>query len=127
MSADQHQDISIAIMLVEAAPERLWAGLSLAAAQAALGERVSIFLSGNAAALADPHYNAPCDEARQALGIATLGALLTTCQALGVGFQVCQTGMVSLGLSADRLPSFMVSSGLIAWLADTKHAKHWAI
>jgi predicted peroxiredoxin len=115
----------VAILLVEARSERVWAGLSLAAAQAALGARVSLFLSGDAAALADPEYQAPCDARRQALGIATLGALLATCQALGVTFEVCQTGLHQTGLPAHALPDFITPSGLMSWLAQTKHARHW--
>ncbi len=106
-------------ILVATADEKiLWSALSLAAAQAARGKTVSLFLSGYAAGVARPDFVASTDAHHNALGVATLQALFASCAELTVEIHVCQTGMALCALTADSLRAGATPAGLISWLAQ---------
>jgi peroxiredoxin family protein len=105
------------IMIVSDDAQRLWSALSVAAAYAALGKNVSVFLSGSAAACAAHDYQAACDTTHAAKGIATLAELFTSCAELGVAVSVCQTGMALCDLTAGDLKATCAATGLLYWLA----------
>src|SRR3546814_2029415 len=72
-------------------PERVRGAITLAAAQAALGASVSIFLQLEAVALLRPTYGATGDSAHKAKGLPTLAELMEDATALGVTFTLCQS------------------------------------
>src|SRR3546814_6154876 len=80
-------------------PERVRGAITLAAAQAALGASVSIFLQLEAVALLRRPYGAPGDSAHKAKGLPTLAELMEDATALGVTFTLCQSGMDLTGLT----------------------------
>jgi predicted peroxiredoxin len=91
----------LALVLAEAAGQRAAAALDVAAAAAALGEPVRLFLTGDALAL---------------LG----GPELTMLEELGAHIAVCQTAMARQGRDAGSLPADVAPSGLVAFLAETR-------
>lgn len=89
----------LALVLAEGEGARVEAALELAAAAAALGEPVALFLS------------------RAALGLlGDGGAALLTLRELGGSVSVCQTSMAAAGLDAGRLPNWAEPTGLVAFL-----------
>jgi predicted peroxiredoxin len=115
-------DKGLALIVSTADEQRFWSALSLAAAKAALGVEVAIFLSGHAARLAAPDYISGLALAHHAKGVATIADLLSSCLELGVSFAICQTGMHLCEVHADQLAHHHVPTGLVAWLAA--HREH---
>jgi predicted peroxiredoxin len=113
----------LAILLAEPRDERLWAALSLAAASAASGRRVSLFFSGEAVQMAGRRFRSGADGKRSAYGVATLSELFASCDELGVRFIACQTGMHLSELQDDALRPGVEPGGLIGWLAETTGAE----
>jgi predicted peroxiredoxin len=97
-------------------PERFHAALSLAAANAALGQRSRIFLQGDAAALLGD-TGSETDDHYVRHGVPTLRQLFEEAQALGVEIIVCQSGLALAGLQADQLPNGVSTGGLVELLA----------
>src|SRR3546814_10129469 len=90
---------NLKIVILTPDPERFRGALTLAAAQAALGASVSIFLQLEAVALLRRPYGAPGDSEHKAKGLPTLAELMEDATALGVLFTLSQTGMDLTGLT----------------------------
>jgi peroxiredoxin family protein len=92
----------LALILAEGGGARVETALEAAAAAAALGEPVRLFL------------------AREAVMLAAGGAApLTTLLELGAAVSACQTAMAAAGLAPADLPASVAPSGLVAFLAET--------
>lgn len=109
------------ILLLTPDAERFRGALTLAAAQAALGGEVALFLQLDAVALLRHPVEGPRDGAHVAAGLPPLATLLHDAMTLGVAISVCQSGLSLAALSADALPQGVVVSGPIGWLRDTAH------
>jgi len=107
----------LALILAGADPTRLRAALVLARCEIALGGSARLFLQGEAVALLRVPIVAPQDEAWRAAGEPSLAALVTEALADGVLLSACQTGLAMVGMTAVDLPSGVVPSGPIAFLA----------
>lgn len=107
------------IVLLAADAERFRGALMLAAAQAALGGRASLFLQTDAVALLAPGRSVPGDVAHRAAGLPPLADLLAEALAQGVAVTACQTGLALSGLQADDLPDGIVTGGPVGFLAET--------
>jgi peroxiredoxin family protein len=114
---------SLALLVSTCDEARYWSLLSLAAAKAALGVRVSVFLSGDATALARREAVFVSDHRYQQKGVATLAQLMDSCLELSVAFTVCQTGMHLCDIAIDQLRSGMTPGGLMAWLSEQKNSE----
>lgn len=91
------------LVLAEPTGPRADAAIELAAAAAALGRPVALFLTGAAAgALAEPAVEH---------GIALLAEL-------GAGIGICQTAMARHGIEAHALPAGVEPTGLVHLLAQ---------
>lgn len=91
------------------------AGLELAAANAALGGRARVFCQGEAvAALAD--LRDPHDLDYTACGLPTLAQLTDEALGLGVELIACQSGLLLMGMTADRLDPRIASGGTVSVL-----------
>ena len=75
--------------------------LTLAAAQAALGGRTRILLDGESVRFA-----------------ITPDELIESCFELGADIMLCQSGLATAGLAADRLDPRFSYGGMVGWLAD---------
>lgn len=104
------------IIVATADAERLRGALVLAASQAALGGRASLFLQLDAVALLRPPIGAPRDGAHAEAGLPTLAALIEDALALGVTLLACQSGLALAGMSADALPAGVEASGPLSFL-----------
>lgn len=113
----------LAIIIGGAAHDRLHAALSLAAASAALGRHVSIFLHAEAACAADPGFRLPEDRRFEEGGAPTVAALIDTALALGTGITVCQTGLALVGLSAGAIDPRVEAGGLVDFLGRAGDAE----
>jgi predicted peroxiredoxin len=96
--------------------ERLRAALTLAAAQAALGGAVTLFLQLDAVSLLRPPIGAPEDARHRAAGLPDLAALLGEAQALGVRPVACQSGLALCGMAAADLPPGIAVGGPLSVL-----------
>ncbi|MET0369959.1 MAG: DsrE family protein [Sphingobium sp.] len=110
------------IIVVTAATERLRGALVMAASQAALGGKASLFLQLDAVAMLQMPIQAPLDEAHRAAGLPALAALIKDACELGVTVSACQSGLTLCGLSAENLPEGVGVSGPIAFLQGTDDA-----
>ncbi|WP_336967827.1 DsrE family protein [Sphingobium aromaticiconvertens] len=106
------------IVLITPDAERFRGALTLAAAQAALGGAVALFLQLDAVAMLHTPLSAPRDEAHAAAGLPTLAALLADAMTLGVQVIACQSGMTLAGLTAGALPKGIDVGGPVQFLAD---------
>lgn len=91
----------------------------LAAAQAALGGRASLFLQLDAVALLRAPVAAPQDGAHKAAGMPTLARLIEEAVALGVTLLACQSGLALAGMTADALPVGVEVGGPVSFLQTT--------
>jgi intracellular sulfur oxidation DsrE/DsrF family protein len=97
----------LALVLAESQGPLAEAALELAAATAALGEPVALFLS------------------RGSLGLLADGAgPLQMLRELGATVCVCQTSMAAQGLDAAALPDWVEPTGLVAFL---KPRRDWRL
>jgi predicted peroxiredoxin len=106
----------LTLIVATADPDRFHAALSLAAANAALGERSRIFLQGEAAGLLRD-ARSPADAERTRHGVPTVAQLLDEARALGTEIIACQSGLALCGLSADNLPEGVTTAGLVQILS----------
>lgn len=113
----------LALMLGSAAHDRLHAGLSLAAASAALGRSVAIYLHADAVRLLDPGLNWAEDVRFAAVGSPAIAELLASAMELGVRITACQTGLALTGLPADALPEGVEPGGLVDFLGQARDAE----
>ena len=107
------------IIVATADAERLRGALVLAASQAALGGKASIFLQLDAVSLLRPPIAAPQDEDHRAAGLPTLAVLIREALDLGVIMLACQSGLGLSGLAPDQLPAGIDVGGPIAFLQAT--------
>jgi predicted peroxiredoxin len=97
--------------------ERLRGGLMLAAAEAALGGTVRIFLQLDAVALLRAPISAPRDSIHAAAGLPNLAVLLDDALELGVGITMCQSGLSLTGMRADEMDPRITVGGAVGILA----------
>lgn len=107
----------LAIIVGSAAHDRLHAALSLAAASAALGREISVYLHAEAVRIADPAAVWDEDTRFAAAGAPTLRELIDSAVELGVAITACQTGLALAGLSAESLKPGITAGGLIDYLS----------
>lgn len=105
----------LALIVADAAPERLRTALVLATATAAHGGAVRIFFQGDAVGLLKSPLSDP-DAARQgAAGLPTLAELFDEAAALGASFEACQSSLVLLGLDARECDARVLWSGMVSF------------
>jgi peroxiredoxin family protein len=102
---------------------RLWSLLSLVAAHAARGGQAAVFLSGDAARIAQQTFVFSADHIYEEKGVATPAQLLESCLDLSVHVTVCQTGMHLCDMTADQLKPGMTTGGMLAWLTEHKDSE----
>lgn len=107
----------LAVIIGTTAHDRAHAALSLAAASAALGRDVALYLHADAARLMDAAFHCAEDARFAAAGVPTIGELLASVIELGVAITICQTGLALNGLAADTLPGPAEAGGLVDFLA----------
>jgi predicted peroxiredoxin len=106
----------LTILVATADTARFRAALATAAAAAALGARVRVFLHEAAAELLAVRLDA--DAARlAAAGLPTQEPLLEVARESGVALIVCQTGLALAGMSMETLPAGTQAGGLVSLLA----------
>jgi predicted peroxiredoxin len=107
----------LTIVVASADAERFHAALSLAAANAALGQRSRLFLQGEAARLL---AGGPVeqDAERTRHGIPSQAELIEEALAMQVELIVCQSGLALAGMSAEALPPAVKTGGLIELLSS---------
>lgn len=108
----------VTIIVAGADSNRFHAALSLAAANAALGERSRVFLQGEAASLLTRSGASALDSRLARHGIPTVPDLLGECLAMGVEIIACQSGLALAGISAEALPAGSRTGGLVEVLAS---------
>lgn len=107
----------LALVIGTIAHDRLHAALSLAAASAALGRQVALYLHADAVRIVDPAMRWPEDARFAAAGAPTIRELIDSAEALGVSVTACQTGLALTGLAAGALGPGIEPGGLIDFLS----------
>ncbi len=113
----------LALVVGSLAEDRLHAALSLAAAAAALGREVEIFLHAGAVAVLRAEVAFDGDAALSAAGVPTIAELLDTALDLGVGITACQSGLALTGIDASRLNPAIRAGGLVDFLGRNADAE----
>jgi predicted peroxiredoxin len=106
----------LTIIIAGADAARLHAAVSLAAAQAALGQSARIFFHNDAVALLRHPIVGPDDLRHRQAGVPTLAELIDEALALGVALIACQSGLALAGLSPADLPAQVQYGGLVGLL-----------
>ncbi|WP_066647102.1 MULTISPECIES: DsrE family protein [Sphingomonas] len=110
--------MSLTIMLVAEDATRARAALSLALAQAALGQDVQVYAHERAVALlADTLRSDDDSAALAAAGLPDRRAMLRMAIESGVALIACQTGLAMTGMTADDLIAGASTGGLVGILA----------
>lgn len=107
------------IVVLTADVERFRGALTMAAAQAALGEPVAMLLLHDAVTLLSG-VSAPGDERHSAHGLPTLAELIADALELGVEITACESGLDLAGISAEGLDPKVGVSGPLAFLQRRK-------
>jgi len=107
----------LALILANADPARLRAALVLARCEIALGGHARLFLQGEAVTLLRAPIAAPQDDAWQKAGEPPLAVLVAEALADGVLLSACQSGLAMAEMMAADLPTGVMLSGPIAFLA----------
>jgi predicted peroxiredoxin len=97
-------------------PERLRAGLTLAAANAALEGRTRLFCQGEAVASLSPATPVSGDAEHRGAGLPTLAQLLDEALGLGVAIIACQSGLALMHIPADTLDPRIAFGGPVSVL-----------
>lgn len=105
--------------------ERFRGALTLAMAQAALGQPVRLFLQFEAVRLLIPPLRAPRDDAHAAQGLPTLAALLDEALESDIGIIACQSGMTLAGLKADEIDPRIEAGGPVSFLRSMGNAERF--
>jgi len=108
----------LTIIVAGADAARFRAGLETAAAWAALGRPVRLFLQGEAVRLLTRSGEAPADAEHRAAGSPGLSELIEEARALGVELIACQSGAGLAGVAIDSLGNGVTGGGLVSLLAD---------
>ncbi|USI72323.1 DsrE family protein [Sphingomonas morindae] len=106
------------LTVIVTAPGRLRPALELAAAKAALGARVRLFLQGDAVGALRPPVAEADDDRFRAAGLPALAQLLEEALALNVRVIACQTGLDLAGLAATALDRRISYGGLVSLMLD---------
>ena len=107
------------IVVATADAERLRGALVMAAAQAALGGGVTLFLQLDAVGLLRAPRSAPLDEAHRAAGLPSLAMVIEEALGLGVILLACQSGLALCGMTVDDLPKGVEVGGPVGFLQQT--------
>lgn len=97
--------------------DRLRSALGLAATQAALGGRASLFLDGPSVGLLAPAVVSDADIVSSAAGLPTLAELIDTALSLGATIALCQSGLAAADLALDRIDGRIAVGGLTSVIA----------
>src|SRR3546814_20075238 len=119
-SSDVCSSDLLKIVILTPDPERFRGAITLAAAQAALGASVSIFLQLEAVALLSRPYGAPGDSAHKSQGLPTLAALPEDPTALGVTFPLSKSGMDLTGLTVVECDLAAIFGGPVSFLQSSE-------
>lgn len=111
------RDLRIILTVPDA--ERLRGALTLAAAQAALGARATLFLQLDAVGLLRTGVTAPYDVAHRTAGLPDLATLIFEARDMGVTLIACQSGMELCQMAADDLPNGVEIGGPVGFLQQT--------
>jgi predicted peroxiredoxin len=106
----------LTIIVTSRDPERLRAGLTLAAANAALEGRTRLFVQGEAVEPLAPWARVPNDADHAEAGLPTLAQLIEEALGLGVEIIACQSGLALMRLPADALDSRIGFGGPVSVL-----------
>lgn len=98
--------------------ERFRAGLEVAAAAAAVGRPVRMFLQGGAVRLLARPMASSGDAGQRLVGQPRLAELFDEARAIGVALIACQSGLALCSLGADALGEGVAIGGLVSLLAD---------
>jgi len=101
----------LTIIVGDAAPARLHAALTLAAAAAALGRGAALFFHGGAVTALARGKAWPAEP-----GLATIAELFGIARELGVAISACQTGLAANGLGLADLIEGVAGEGMVAVL-----------
>ena len=107
----------LTIIVASADGERFHSALSLAAANAAMGERTRIFFQGEAVELLK-FQPTVSDNRRLDVGIPTLKDLFAEAAQMGVAFIACHSGLLLANLTANDLPAQIDTGGLVQLLSN---------
>lgn len=105
----------LTIIVAAPDPARFHAALSIAAAAAATGATVRVYLHADAVALAAGGKAHPDGPRFTAAGLPTLDQLRTDALAMGVSLIACQTGLAMEGLV---LPDNIEAGGLVSLMTS---------
>lgn len=106
----------LTILVTGRDPERLRAGLTLAAAHAALGARTRLFAQDEAVEPLAPWARVPHDLDHAEVGLPTLAELIAAALDLGVEILACQSGLALMRLAADALDPRIGVGGTVSLL-----------
>lgn len=101
----------LAIVVGDAAPGRLHAALTLAAAAAALGRGAAMFFHGRAVSALARGGDWPAEP-----GLATISELFVVARELDVAISACQTGLAASDLTPADLIDGVEGEGMVAFL-----------
>lgn len=108
----------LTIIVATPDPARFHAALSIAAAAAATGAAVRLYLHADAVALATPGAVHPDATRFTAAGLPTLDQLRADALAMGVRIIACQTGLAMCATDAATLPQGIEAGGLVSLIAS---------
>ncbi|MEM8694453.1 MAG: hypothetical protein AAGE05_00340 [Pseudomonadota bacterium] len=110
----------LTIILASVDPERFYSALSIAAAHAATGVAVRLFLEGRAVTLLAERSPVPNDADRNASGLPTLAEMREESTHLGVRLIACQGGMALAGLEIGQLGPDVDAGGLVGLMTSLR-------
>lgn len=110
------------MIVLTADAERFRGALTVAAAQAALGEPVAMLLLHDAVTLLGD-APAPADARHRAHGLPTVAELIADSLDLGVEIAACQSGLDLAGMSADLFDARVAVSGPVAFLQGRREGE----
>jgi predicted peroxiredoxin len=96
---------------------RFHAALGVAAAAAAAGAEVRLFMHAEAVGLLAPPVQAEEDARYAAAGLPTLVQMLSEARALGVRIICCQSGLALAGLACEALGPDVEVGGLVGLMS----------
>lgn len=120
LGASAFPQCDLALVLVEARYERIHAAFMLAATACALGQSVLLFGMGAGVAAFCTQWDGLEDKQREdwrtAAGVAGLEELRTALVEMDATLMVCDSGLKTMGVSADALERSVAVVGLPAFL-----------
>lgn len=104
----------LTIIVADMSSERFRAALSIAATQAALGERARIFLQGEAVSVLRPPVQGMEDDRHEDAGLPALEVLFEEALSLGVEIIACQSGLLLTNSDAQMFDKRVQFGGLVS-------------